>query len=168
MAKRRGDRNFAENRRAGRLYELFDRFEAGMVLTGAEVKSCRNGRIQLSDAYATVREGEIWLYNAHISAYTHATVGNAEPVRPRKLLMHRREIDRIAGKIRQKGLTLIPTRVYASNGRIKCEIALARGKQAHDKRAAKRKAIEEAEAREAVNRRRARSRVGRLRGGPYA
>ncbi len=138
------------------MFELLERFEAGMVLTGAEVKSCRNGKIQLSDAYAAVKNGELWLHNAHISAYTHATVGNEEPVRPRKLLMHRREIDRIEGKIRQKGLTLVPTRIYPSNGRIKCEIALARGKQAHDKRAEKRKAIEESEAREAVIRRQGR------------
>ncbi len=156
MAKRRGGGNFAENRRARRLFELLERFEAGLVLTGAEVKSCRNGKIQLSDAYAVVKDGEIWLRNAHISAYAHAAIGNAEPVRPRKLLMHRKEIDRIEGKTRQKGLTLVPTRVYAANGRIKCEIALARGKQAHDKRDAKRKAIEEAEAREAVVRRQAR------------
>ena len=154
MAKSRGAGNLADNRRARRLYELLERYEAGLVLTGAEVKSCRNGKIQLTDAYGTVRGGELWLHNAHISAYTHATIGNAEPVRPRKLLMHRKEIDRIQGKIRQKGLTLVPTRVYTSNGRIKCEIALARGKHTHDKRDAKRKAIEEAEAREAVGRRR--------------
>ena len=156
MAKRKGGTSFAENRRARRLFELLEKFEAGIVLSGAEVKSCRAGKIQLSDAYAAVKHGELWLHNAHISPYTHATIGNAEPVRPRKLLMHRKEIDRIAGKTRQKGLTLVPTRVYASNGRIKCEIALARGKRIHDKRDAKRKAIEESEARDAVARRRAR------------
>lgn len=156
MAKRKGSGDFADNRRARRIFEILERFEAGIVLSGAEVKSCRNGKIQLSDAYAAVKNGEIWLHNAHISPYDHATIGNAEPVRPRKLLMHRKEIDRVQGKTRQKGLTLIPTRVYASNGRIKCEIALARGKQLHDKRDAKRKAIEESEAREAVERRRTR------------
>ena len=153
MAKSANGKNFAENRRARRQYELLDRYEAGMVLTGAEVKSCRNGKVQLSDAYAVVKNDELWLQNLHISAYVHARVGNEEPVRPRKLLLHRKEIDKIAGKVRQKGLTLIPTRVYAKNGRIKCEIALAKGKQAHDKRDAKRKAVEEAEAREAVLRR---------------
>lgn len=153
MAKSANGKNFAENRRARRQYELMDRYEAGMVLTGAEVKSCRNGKVQLSDAYAVVKNDEVWLQNLHISAYVHARVGNEEPVRPRKLLLHRKEIDKIAGKVRQKGLTLIPTRVYAKNGRIKCEIALAKGKQAHDKRDAKRKAVEEAEAREAVLRR---------------
>lgn len=153
MAKSASSKNFAENRRARRQYELLDRYEAGMVLTGAEVKSCRNGKVQLSDAYAVVKNDEVWLQNLHISAYVHARVGNEEPVRARKLLLHRKEIDKLAGKVRQKGLTLIPTRVYAKNGRIKCEIALAKGKQAHDKRDAKRKAVEEAEAREAVLRR---------------
>ena len=155
--KRPGSNVFAENRRARRLFTLQETFESGMVLTGAEVKSCRAGKIQLADAYATVRNGEIWLHNAHISAYTHATVGNAEPVRMRKLLLHRREIDRLAAKVQQKGLTLIPTKVYASNGRIKCEIALAKSKQLYDKRDEKRKAIEKDEAREAVLNRRSRA-----------
>ena len=155
MAKRQSN-ILADNRRARRLYALRDRFEAGIVLTGAEVKSCRNGKIQLSDAYAAIKDGEIWLFNAHISPYTHASIGNTEPVRPRKLLMHRREIDRLEGKIRQKGMTLIPTRVYTSNGRIKCEIALAKGRQLYDKRDAKRKAIEKDEARHAMLRRRSR------------
>jgi len=156
-AKRSGSNVFAENRRARRLFTLQETFESGMVLTGAEVKSCRAGKIQLADAYATVRNGELWLHNAHISAYAHATIGNAEPVRMRKLLMHRREIDRLAAKVQQKGLTLIPTKVYASNGRIKCEIALAKGKQLYDKRDEKRKAIEKDEAREAVRNRKRRT-----------
>lgn len=155
--KRLGSNVFADNRRARRLFTIQETVESGMVLTGAEVKSCRAGRIQLSDAYATIRNGEIWLHNAHISAYTHATVGNAEPVRMRKLLLHRREIDRLATKVQQKGLTLIPTKVYASNGRIKCEIALAKGKQLYDKRDEKRKAIEKDEAIEAVRNRRSRT-----------
>ena len=153
VAKDSRSNTLADNRRAGRLYSILDRFEAGIVLTGAEVKSCRNGKVQLSDAYATVKNNELWLQNVHISAYSHARIEREEPVRPRKLLMHRREIDRIAGKVRQKGLTLIPTRVYTKDGRIKCEIALAKGKQVHDKRDAKRKALEEAEAREAAQRR---------------
>ena len=155
--KRSGSNVFADNRRARRLFTLQETVETGMVLTGAEVKSCRAGKIQLADAYATVRNGEVWLHNAHISAYTHATVGNAEPVRMRKLLLHRREIDRLAAKVQQKGLTLIPTKVYASNGRIKCEIALAKGKQLYDKRDEKRKAIEKDEAKEAVRNRRNRT-----------
>lgn len=155
--KRSGSNVFAVNRRARRLFTLQETFESGMVLTGAEVKSCRAGKIQLADAYATIRNGEIWLHNAHISAYTHATISNTEPVRMRKLLMHRREIDRLAAKVQQKGLTLIPTKVYASNGRIKCEIAVAKGKQLYDKRDEKRKAIEKDEAREAVRNRRRRT-----------
>ena len=155
--KRSGSNVFADNRRAHRLFTLQETFESGMVLTGAEVKSCRAGKIQLADAYATIRNGELWLHNAHISAYAHATIGNAEPVRMRKLLMHRREIDRLAAKVQQKGLTLIPTKVYASNGRIKCEIAVAKGKQLYDKRDEKRKAIEKDEAREAVRNRRRRT-----------
>lgn len=154
MARHKTGTTLTENRRVRRLYDLVERFEAGMVLTGAEVKSCRAGKIQLSDAYAAVRGGELWLHNAHISAYSHATIGNAEPVRTRKLLMHRREIDRVESKTRQKGLTLVPTRIYTSNGRIKCEIALAKGKRVHDKRAAKRKAIELSEARDALIQRR--------------
>lgn len=144
----------ADNRRAQRQYSLLERFEAGLALTGAEVKSCRNGKIQLSDAYAAMRDGELWLHNAHISAYSHARLDDLEPKRARKLLMHRHQIDRLAGKVRHKGLTLIPTRIYTANGRIKCEIALAQGKQLRDKREAKRKAVEEAEARDAVARRR--------------
>ena len=155
--KRSGSNVFADNRRARRLFTIQETVESGMVLTGAEVKSCRAGKIQLADAYATIRRGEIWLHNAHISAYAHATIGNAEPVRVRKLLLHRKEIDRLAAKVKQKGLTLIPTKVYASNGRIKCEIALAKGKQLYDKRDEKRKAIEEDEAREIVRNRRRRT-----------
>ena len=154
MAKRTRRSTLADNRRARRQFTLGDRFEAGIVLTGAEVKSCRNGAVQLRDAYAAIRDGEVWLHNAHISAYTHATVGNAEPVRARKLLLHRREINRLAGKVRQKGLTLIPTRLYTRNGRIKCEIALAKGRQAKDKRDEKRKAIQMEETRDALRSRR--------------
>ena len=155
--KRSGSNVFADNRRARRLFTIQETVESGMVLTGAEVKSCRAGKIQLADAYATIRRGEIWLHNAQFSAYAHATIGNAEPVRVRKLLLHRKEIDRLAAKVKQKGLTLIPTKVYASNGRIKCEIALAKGKQLYDKRDEKRKAIEEDEAREIVRNRRRRT-----------
>ncbi len=154
MDKRQGSGTLADNRRARRTYRLGERIEAGIVLTGAEVKSCRNGRVQLRDAYATIRNGEAWLHNAHVSAYTHATIGNAEPVRARKLLLHKREIRRLATKVRQKGLTLVPTRIYTARGRIKCEIALAKGKQTRDKRDEKRKAIQLEEARDAVRRRR--------------
>ena len=153
MAKAAGKQTLADNRRARRLFSILDRFEAGIVLTGHEVKSCRNGKIQLSDAYAAVKNGELWLYNAHISAYSYARVDGTETVRPRKLLMHRKEIDKLEVKTRQKGMTLVPMRIYTKDGRIKCEIAVAKGKQLHDKRHAKRKAVELAEARETVLRR---------------
>ncbi len=159
MAVRKDSNLLADNRRARRQYELTDRYEAGMVLTGAEVKSCRAGKIQLTDSYATIRNGEVWLHNAHISAYTHATIGNAEPVRSRKLLLHRKEINKLEARTRQKGLTLIPTHVYSKNGHIKCGIALAKSKRVYDKRDTKRKAVELAEAREAVAERRSRKRA---------
>ncbi len=154
ISRSEGIKILTENRRARHRYTFMERFEAGLVLSGAEVKSCRNGKIQLVDAYATVKNGELWLYNAHISAYSHARLEDDASTRPRKLLMRRKEIDRLNGKTREKGLTLIPTKMYLSNGYIKCEIALAKGKLFYDKRDQKRKAIDESEAREAVNHRR--------------
>lgn len=140
------------NRHAGHNYFLMERFEAGLALTGTEVKSARAGKIQLKDSYAEVEGGEAWLVNAHISHYSHGNRENHDPVRRRKLLLHRREIDKLLGKTREKGLALIPTKVYLKNGRIKCELALARGKKLHDKRAAERERTSEAEARAALRR----------------
>lgn len=154
MARSDGIKILADNRRARRLYHLSDPFEAGIVLSGAEVKSCRGGKIQLSDAYAAVKDNELWLFNAHISHYGYSRDDSREPTARRKLLAHRKQIDRLAGKTREKGRTMIPTKVYLSQGRVKVEIAMATGKQLHDKRDEKRKAIEKEEAREAVNRRR--------------
>ena len=139
----------ADNRRAGHHYYLLERFEAGLVLTGTEVKSARDGKVQLLDSYAEIRNGEAWLVNAHISHYSHGNRENHDPVRDRKLLLHRREIDKLLGKTREKGLALIPTKLYLKNGRIKCELALARGKKLHDKRQAERERSMEAEARAA-------------------
>jgi SsrA-binding protein len=124
----------ATNRQARFRYDLLDKWEAGMVLTGTEVKSLRGGKAQIKDGYAALRDGEVWLHNVHIPPYAPASRENHEPERPRKLLMHRREIDRLIGKTREKGLTLVPTRLYFSNGRAKAEIALARGKDVGDKR----------------------------------
>ena len=140
----------SDNRQAGHNYFLMERFEAGMVLTGTEVKAARAGKIQLKEAYATVLNNEAWLVNAHISQYSHGNRENHPPIRNRKLLLHRQEIDKLLGKTREKGLALIPTKVYLKQGRIKCEIALARGKKLHDKRAAERARTAEAEARAAV------------------
>jgi SsrA-binding protein len=144
-----GTKTLSDNRRAGYNYYLLDRFEAGLVLTGTEVKAARSGKVQLMDSYAEVVGGEAWLVNAHISHYSHGNRQNHEPLRRRKLLLHRREIDKLLGKTREKGLALIPTRVYLRNGRIKCELALARGKKLHDKREAERTRTMEEEARAA-------------------
>ncbi len=143
----------SDNRQAGHNYFLMDRYEAGLVLTGTEVKSARDGKIQLKDAYATVEGNEAWLVNAHISQYSHGNRENHPPIRNRKLLLHRREIDKLLGVTREKGLALIPTRVYLKSGRIKCELAVARGKKLHDKRETERARTAEAEARAAMRRR---------------
>ena len=124
----------ASNRGAAYRYAFLDRFECGMVLTGSEVKSLRGGQAQLKDGYAWVRDGEVWLHNVHIPPYGPATRENHEPERPRKLLLHKREIERLVGKTKEKGLTLVPLRIYFKGPRAKVEIALARGKDAGDKR----------------------------------
>ena len=143
-------RILGENRRARHDYFLFEEIEAGVVLAGTEVKAIRAGKMQLRDAYATIRGGEMWLFNAHIGPYSHGNLENHDPLRPRKLLLHRREISRLFGKTRIKGLTLIPIRVYLSRGKIKCLIALAKAKKLHDKREKSRQQEAESEARQAV------------------
>lgn len=143
-----------DNRRASHDYHLMERLEAGLVLTGTEVKAARDGRIQLKDSFAEVLAGEAWLSNAHISHYSHGNRENHEPVRRRKLLLHRREIDKLFAQIREKGLTVIPTKIYLKDGRIKCELAVAKGKKLHDKREAERAREMLAEARAAIGRRR--------------
>ncbi|MFB3829283.1 MAG: SsrA-binding protein SmpB [Bryobacteraceae bacterium] len=142
----------SDNRQARHDYFLLDRFEAGLALTGTEVKSARMGKVQLKDSYAEVRANEAWLVNAHISEYSHGNRENHTPRRDRKLLLHRHEIDKLLGKTRERGLALIPTKLYMKNGRIKCELALARGKKFHDKREAERTRTAEAEARAAMRR----------------
>ncbi len=127
-------RDIARNRQASYRYHLLDKWECGIQLQGSEVKSLRDGGVQLKDAYATLTDGELWLHNMHISPYRHAPREGHDPERPRKLLMHRREIERLIGKIQQKGLTLVPTRIYFKGPYAKVELALARGKQSHDKR----------------------------------
>ena len=124
----------ADNRRARHDYHLLDRHEAGLVLTGTEVKSLRDGRATLAQAYAEVRDGEAWLLGLEIATYDHGNRANHEPTRSRKLLMHRREIDRLYGQVKEKGLTLVPTRLYFKDGLVKVELALARGKDVRDKR----------------------------------
>ena len=128
--------DIATNRQARHRYNLLDKWEAGLVLTGTEVKSLRDGKAQIKDGYAALRDGEVWLHNVHIPPYAPASRENHEPERPRKLLMHKHEIERLIGKTREKGLTLVPTRIYFIGGRAKVEIALARGKDVGDKRQA--------------------------------
>jgi SsrA-binding protein len=139
MAKGKGKRkaaagDVATNRQAAFRYNLLDRWEAGIQLTGTEVKSLRTGQAQMKDAYAAVREGEVWLHNMHIPPYGPASRENHEPERPRKLLLKRKEIEKLIGTTAEKGLTLVPTRVYFKGPYAKVEIALARGKDLFDKR----------------------------------
>jgi len=153
MAKGSGKRkaapgDVATNRQASHRYDLLDRLETGMALQGTEVKSLRTGGAQLKDGFASVRGGELWLHNVHIPPYAPASRDNHEPERDRKLLAHRREIDRLVGRIQERGLTLVPTRIYFRDGRAKVEIAVARGKDRFDKR----EAIRERETRRDMDR----------------
>jgi SsrA-binding protein len=143
----------SDNRSAGHNFHLLDRFEAGMVLTGTEVKAAKTGKIQLKESYAEIAEDEAWLMNAHISEYSHGNIMNHVPVRKRKLLLHRSEIDKLRVETREKGLTLVPTRLYIKGGKIKVEIAVAKGKKFHDKREASKAKEMQAEARAEMARR---------------
>jgi len=134
VARPTGTNLIAENRRARFDYELLDRFEAGIVLVGTEVKSLREGRVTLAQAYADVRDGEVWLVAAEIAEYAQGNIANHEPTRDRKLLLKRGEIASLASKVREKGQTLVPTRLYFKDGKVKLEVALARGKERADKR----------------------------------
>jgi SsrA-binding protein len=130
-----GTKTVATNRKARHDYFFEDTYEAGIALTGTEIKSVRAGQVSLRDSFATIKDGEMWLINVHIAAYRQASHFNHEPRRPRKLLMHRREISRLTGKLQEKGLTLIPLRLYLKNNLAKVELGLGRGKRQYDKRA---------------------------------
>jgi SsrA-binding protein len=134
MAQTTGEKLIADNRRARHEYHLLERVEAGLALAGSEVKSLRNGKATLQRAYADAREGELWLVGLHIPAYEQASQAPPDPDRDRKLLLHRKELDSLAGKVRERGLTLVPTRLYWKDGRAKVELAVARGKEVRDKR----------------------------------
>lgn len=149
-----GNKTIADNRAAHHEYFVLETIEAGLVLTGTEVKAARNGKVQLKDGWAEVRAGEAWLENVHISEYSHGNQMNHRPVHARKLLMHKREIEKLHGKTREKGLSLIPLKMYLKAGRIKCELGLAKGKKLHDKRATIKEREQEAEARVAMKARR--------------
>jgi SsrA-binding protein len=142
------ERLIATNRRARHEYHIEEAVEAGLALTGTEVKALRQGRVTMGDAYARVQQGEVWLHHLHIPPYEAGNIFNHEPMRPRKLLLHRREIQRLAGKAEHKGYTLVPLRLYFSRGVAKVELALARGKKLYDKRTA----IGERDARRAAER----------------
>ncbi len=129
-----GRKIITDNRKARYLYELLDTYQAGIELLGTEVKSIRAGRVNMQDGYALIRNGEAWLINVHISPYETSAYFNHEPRRTRKLLLHRQEINKLVGLVEQKGLTLVPTKMYFKNGLVKVEIAVGRGKKLHDKR----------------------------------
>ncbi|MGH9415949.1 MAG: SsrA-binding protein SmpB [Terriglobales bacterium] len=148
-----GIKIITDNRQARHNYHLLQHWEAGLVLTGSEVKSLRAGQVQLKDSYALLREGQLWLLNCHISPYRNAGYAGHEPERTRKLLLHKAELAKLSGHIREKGLTLIPLRLYWKAGRVKCEIALAKGKQLYDKRETERRKQADADARQAMKQR---------------
>jgi SsrA-binding protein len=148
MSKETGRKLIAQNRKARHDYTVLDTWEAGLVLTGTEVKSLRAGRASLVDGFASVSDGEVWLHGVHIPEYTEASWTNHEPRRVRKLLMHREEISRLIGKTQESGLTLVPLSLYFRDGKAKVELALARGKRAYDKR----RALAERDARREVER----------------
>jgi len=143
-----GTKLIAENRRARHEYHLLDRYEAGLILTGTEVKSLREGKATLQRAFGDVRDGEVFLVGLHIPEYAQGSLANHDPDRDRKLLLHRREIDQLVGKVQEKGLTLVPTKLYWKDGRAKVELTLARGKDVRDKR----RAIADRDARRQIER----------------
>jgi len=142
----------ARNKKARFNYDLGERYEAGLVLTGSEVKSLRLGKANLTDSYARLKGGEVWLLSAHITPYPFASYDNHEPERPRKLLLHKREINKLAGKIQEQGMSLIPLAIYFKRGRAKVELALAKGKKLHDKRQTMKKRDQQREIARAMRR----------------
>jgi SsrA-binding protein len=132
--REKAERNVADNRKAFHDYHILDTWEAGLVLLGTEVKAIREGSVNLRDSYARVDKGEVWLLNVHISPYSHTGYAHHDERRDRKLLLHRHEIQKLTGRVVEKGLTLVPLRMYMKNGRVKVALALVKGKQAHDKR----------------------------------
>ena len=136
MPKERGQKVIVSNRKARHDYSILDTYECGLVLVGTEVKSLREGKASLADAFATVDDGEVWLRNVHIPEYTQGTWTNHMPRRTRKLLLHRREIEKLIGKTKESGLSLVPLSMYFKDGKVKVEIALARGRKSYDKRQA--------------------------------
>ncbi|MBP1605915.1 MAG: smpB [Acidobacteria bacterium] len=154
-AERSPDRVIADNRKARHDFHLLETFEAGIVLLGTEVKAAREGRVNLRDSYGRIENGELFLYGVHISPYSHRGYAHHEPTRPKKLLLHRAEIRKLIGKVIERGMTLVPVRMYLKQGRIKVAVSVARGKQAHDKRETIRRREIDRETRAAVKSRQA-------------
>ena len=146
-------KDIAVNRQAFHNYEIIEKFEAGIVLTGTEIKSARDGKANLKDAYGLVKAGEVWLLNAHISPYSHGNYANHDPLRTRKLLLRRSEINRLIGRTTERGLTLVPLRMYLKDGLLKCELALAKGRKVHDKREVSRQKTIDKETKQALSER---------------
>lgn len=151
-------KNFAVNRQAGHFYHLLEKFEAGIELTGTEVKSIREGKANLKDGYAVIRGEEVWLIDCHVSAYTAGSYFNHDPLRDRRLLLRREEIHKLAGRTQERGLTLIPTRLYLKKNLIKCEIALAKGKKVYNRRETERRRTIDRETEQAIREHRSRQR----------
>jgi SsrA-binding protein len=150
----KSDKLIADNRKASHDYYILETFEAGVVLLGTEVKAIREGRVNLRDSFGRVEGGEVWIYNVHISPYSHRGYAHHEPTRRRKLLLHRQEIRKLIGKTVERGMTLVPTRMYFKDGRVKLAIGLAKGKKTHDKRETIRRREAERETRAAIKERR--------------
>jgi SsrA-binding protein len=146
-------KEIAVNRQAFHNYEILEKFEAGVALTGTEIKSAREGKVNLKDSYGLVKTGEVWLLNCHISPYSHGSYANHDPLRTRKLLLNRSEINRLIGRTTERGLTLVPLRMYLKDGRLKCELALAKGRKTHDKREVERKKTIDKETKQALSER---------------
>jgi SsrA-binding protein len=154
MADTAGEKLIADNRKAFHDFHILDILEAGVVLVGTEVKAIREGRVNLRDSFGRVEGGEVWVYNVHISPYSHRGYADHEPTRRRKLLLNREEIRKLIGKTVERGMTLVPTKMYFKNGRVKLAIGLAKGKKAHDKRETIRRREAERETRAAIKSRR--------------
>lgn len=153
-AREEAQKNIAENRKAFHDYHILETFEAGVALLGTEVKAIREGKVNLRDSYARVEDGEVWIYNVHINPYSHRGYSDHNPTRKRKLLLHRQEIRKLIGRTVERGMTLVPTRLYFRNGHVKVALGLAKGKQAHDKRETIKRRETDRETRAAVKERR--------------
>ena len=152
-AREAAQKNIAENRKAFHDYHILETYEAGLVLMGTEVKSIREGRVNLRDSFARTEGGEVFVYNIHIQPYSHRGYADHDPIRKRKLLLHEHEIRKLIGKVMEKGMTLVPVRLYFKNGRVKVALGLAKGKQAHDKRETIKRREADRETRAAVKQR---------------